>query len=52
MTERRCPAPWQIEENEESYVVKGATGQKLAYVYFEDEPQRARSLKRIGKDDA
>jgi hypothetical protein len=27
-------------------------GQKLAYVYFEDEPTRQSSMKRIAKDDA
>ena len=27
-------------------------GQKLAFVYFEDEPVRQSSMKRIGKGDA
>jgi hypothetical protein len=49
---RRYPPPWKIEENTESYCVTDSTGQKLAYIYFEDEPQRAMSTKRIGKDDA
>jgi hypothetical protein len=49
---RRYPAPWKVEENKESYVVTDATGQKLAYVYFEDEPQRQLTMKRIGEDDA
>lgn len=51
-TRRRYPPPWKIEEHEESYVVTDGTGQRLAYVYFEDEPQRRMSMKRIGKDDA
>ncbi len=34
------------------YAVLDANGQKLAYVYFEDEPQRATTLQRISKDDA
>lgn len=51
-TRRRYPPPWKIEENDESYIVTDAAGQKLAYVYFEDEAQRRMSMKRIGKDDA
>jgi hypothetical protein len=27
-------------------------GQALAYVYFEDEPQRQRSMKRLSSDEA
>ena len=37
---RRFPPPWQIEEREEAFIVHDATGQPLAYVYFEDEPVR------------
>ena len=34
MTEppRRLPAPWTVEEGEESFVIKDATGRSLAYV--------------------
>ncbi|MGC1355840.1 MAG: hypothetical protein WA851_08635 [Xanthobacteraceae bacterium] len=49
---RRCPPPWRIQENDESYVVMDANGQRLAFIYFEDEPVRQSSMKRIGKDDA
>jgi hypothetical protein len=38
---RRFPPPWSIEEHQESFIVKDATGQQLAYVYFEDEPTAA-----------
>jgi hypothetical protein len=31
---RRFPPPWSIDENEESFVIKDASGQALAYVYF------------------
>jgi len=51
-TRRRYPPPWRVEENEESYVVTDSSGQRLAYVYFEDEPQRQMIMKRMGKDDA
>jgi hypothetical protein len=49
---RRYPSPWRIEENTESYVVVDDNGQWLAFVYFEDEPVRQSTMKRIGKGDA
>jgi hypothetical protein len=49
---RRYPPPWRIEENSESYIVMDSLGQKLAYIYFEDEPIRQGILKRINKGDA
>jgi hypothetical protein len=51
-TRRRYPPPWQVEEHAESFIVKDSKGQPLAYVYFEDEPQRRMIMNRIGKDDA
>ena len=41
---RRFPPPWSIEERQESFIVKDANGQQLAYLYFEDEPQRQMSM--------
>jgi hypothetical protein len=43
---RRFPPPWSIEERQESFIVKDANGQQIAYLYFEDEPQRQMSMKR------
>ena len=40
MPKRRFSPPWSIDEQTESFIVKDATGQPLAYVYFEDELQR------------
>jgi hypothetical protein len=37
---RRFPPPWSIEQLDESFAVADANGQNLAYVYFDDEPQR------------
>jgi hypothetical protein len=39
MPARRFP-PWSVEELETCFVVKDSAGQKLAYVYAEDEPGR------------
>ena len=49
---RRFPPPWAIEENPESFVVRDATGQALAYVYFEDERGRRQAMKRLTRDEA
>jgi len=49
---RRFPPPWRAEELDESYVVRDASGQALAYIYFEDEPTRQSSTKRVSKDEA
>lgn len=49
---KRYPSPWRIEEDTESYIVVDDNGQRLAFVYFEDEPVRQSTMKRIGKGDA
>ncbi|WP_026784228.1 hypothetical protein [Pleomorphomonas koreensis] len=48
----RLKAPWIVAEHPESFVVEDASGQHLAYVYFEDEPGRRRATKRISKEMA
>jgi hypothetical protein len=32
--------------------VKDANGEQLAYLYFEDEPQRQMSMERLSRDEA
>jgi hypothetical protein len=49
---RRFPPPWSVEELQESFIVRDATGQALAYLCFEDEPQRRLSTKRLTRDEA
>ena len=44
--------PAALEERQESFIVKDANGQQLAYLYFEDEPQRRMSMKRLSRDEA
>jgi hypothetical protein len=49
---RRFKPPSSIEEGTESFTVKDANKQALAYVYYEDEPQRQMSMKRLSRDEA
>ena len=39
-------------ENPERFVITDATGQALAYLYFEDEPGRRMTMKRLARDEA
>jgi hypothetical protein len=53
MTEpRHFTPPWSIDEQQESFIVRDATGQALAYVYFEDAFQQQSSMKRLSRDEA
>ena len=50
---RKFPPPWSIEElNDACFIVKDSAGQKLAYVYFEEEPGRRSTAKMLTKDEA
>jgi hypothetical protein len=49
---RRFPPPWTVEETEGSFIVTDNTGQKLAYVYFEEEPGRRSDASLLTKDEA
>jgi hypothetical protein len=44
---RRFPPPWIAEETDACFIVRDASGQALAYVYFEDEPGRRAAAKFI-----
>jgi hypothetical protein len=50
--QRRFPPPWLIAELEACFVVIDGSGQKLAYVYFEDEPGRRSAAELLTKDEA
>ena len=52
MPERRFPPPWTVEDLDSCFVAKDSSGQKLACVYFEDEPGRRSAAKMLSKDEA
>ena len=52
MPARRFPPPWLIAELEACFVVVDSAGQKLAYVYYEEEPGQRSAAKLLTKDEA
>ena len=49
---RRFPPPWTVEDIGVAFKVSDSTGQRLAYVYFEEEPGRRAAAKLLSKDEA
>ena len=49
---RRFTPPWSVEETRACFIVTDNAGQKLAYVYFEDEPGRRSAASLLSKDEA
>ena len=52
MAARRFPRPWSVEDIGACFVVKDSNGQKLACVYYEEEPRRRSAAKLLSKDEA
>jgi hypothetical protein len=51
MTARRFPPPWTVEDIGACFIVKDSTGQKLAAVYYAEEPGRRSAAKLLTKDE-
>jgi hypothetical protein len=49
---RRFPPPWKVVEHKESFHVEDATGQELAFFYFEDEETRRSIMRRMTRTEA
>jgi hypothetical protein len=49
---RRFPPPWSLDEQPACYIVRDATGQRIAYVYYEEEPGRRAAGYMLTKDEA
>jgi hypothetical protein len=52
MQSTATPIPSASRTGQACFVVNDNAGQKLAYVYFEDEPGRRSAAKRLTKDEA
>jgi hypothetical protein len=52
MSPRCFPPSRSVEELDACFVVRDRSGQKPAYVYFEDEPGRHSAVKLLTKDEA
>jgi hypothetical protein len=48
VTERQFMPPWSVQELEACFIVTDSVGQKLAFIYFEEEPGR-RTAANIAK---
>ena len=46
------PSPWSVQELDACFVVTDSNGQKLAHVYFEDDPGRRSAAKPLSRDQA
>jgi hypothetical protein len=53
MTRRTFTPPWVVvDTSTESFCIRDAKGQALAYVYYEDETGRRMVMGRLTKDEA
>jgi hypothetical protein len=46
------PPPWFVTELEACFVLIDGAGQKLAFIYFEEDPGRRAAAKLLTKDEA
>jgi hypothetical protein len=52
MPQRRFPPPWSVEQQDACFILRDASGQQIAYVYYESEPGRRSAAKLLSKDEA
>jgi DNA-binding response OmpR family regulator len=52
LTARSVPVPWSVKDIGDAFVVRDSTEQKVAYVYYEEEPGRRRAAKLLTKHEA
>jgi hypothetical protein len=49
---RRFPPPWSAEVAPNCFIVRDASGQQLAYIYYEDEPGRRSAARLLTRNEA
>jgi hypothetical protein len=52
LSTRRFPSHWSIVEHEECFIVDDASGRKIAYFHFADQPQRRSTITALSRDEA
>jgi hypothetical protein len=52
MNTGRFPPPWTTEVTPNCFSVRDASGQQLAYVYYENEPGRQSAGSLLSQDEA
>ena len=52
MTEHQFPAPWTVRDLGSAFAVEDASGLRLVYVYFDDDPDRRNTGKLLSRDEA
>jgi hypothetical protein len=50
--QRRFSPPWDIDDNGACFIVRGANGQALSYVYYETESGRRTAANLLTRDEA
>ena len=52
VSSRTFPPPWSVEDIGSCFLVKDSNGQRLAYIYYEEEPGRRAATKMLTRDEA
>ena len=52
LTARGFPLPWSVKDIGDAFVVRDSAEQKVAYVYYEEDPGRRRAAKLLTKNEA
>jgi hypothetical protein len=49
---RHFRPPWSVEDLDSRFVVKNREGKELAYINYEDDPNKRSTLKLLSRDEA
>jgi hypothetical protein len=49
---KQCWPPWSVEDLAGCFVVKARGGRRLAYIYYEDSPERRMIARLLSREEA